>query len=154
MNTGVACNRTVVCIDASESIQDAANLMRVQHVGDLVITRWDDSARIPTGIITDRDLVLEVMAPGLDSDAVCVGDLFAGPDLVLAHVEDELEATIDKMRTHGVRRIPVVSTAGHLVGLITMDDILGIITEQLTDMVTLIERQTELEARRRSSRTA
>jgi len=151
MNTGEACTRTVICIDAGESILDAAKLMRAHHVGDLVITRWDDAERIPTGIITDRDLVLEVMALSLDSDVVCVGDLFAAPDLVLARVEDELEATIDKMRIHGVRRVPVVSGSGHLVGVITMDDILGLITEQLTDMVTLISRQTAMETRRRGS---
>ncbi len=149
MKTGEACNRHVIAIDGSASVGDAARRMREAHVGDLVIVREEGDHRIPTAIITDRDLVLEVLATDLDPDTVTVGDLFCATDLITASVDEELESTIDSMWLHGIRRVPVVDRNGHLVGLIAMDDILRVLSEQLSNIVRLIRRQAELEAKRR-----
>lgn len=149
MKTGDACNRNVVCIEGDASVSDAARRMREAHVGDLVIVKQENGHRIPTAIITDRDLVLEVLATDLDADTVSIGDLFSSTDLITASVDDELESTIDSMWLHGIRRIPVMDRHGHLVGLVAMDDMLQVITEQLSNLVRLTKRQAELEAKRR-----
>lgn len=149
MKIGEACNRDVVCIEADASVGTAARLMREYHVGDLVITRQRGSIRVPAGIITDRDLVLEVLATDLDIVSVTVGDLFASSELVTASVDEETETVIDRMLARGIRRIPVIGKEGQLAGIITMDDILELISEQLSGVVRLVTRQQDLEALRR-----
>lgn len=149
MKTGDVCNPTVIGIDTGASVHEAARLMREEHVGDLVITQQRANARVPIGIVTDRDLVLEVIATDLDTDAVTVGDLFSSAALVTASVDDGLETTISRMHENGVRRIPVTHTDGTLAGIITMDDVLRVIADQLGTAVDFLTRQSDLEARRR-----
>lgn len=149
MKTGTACNRSVACIDGEESVRDASRLMREHHVGDLVITRDERGRRVPVGLVTDRDLVLEVMALDIDPESVTVGDLFTGPRLITAAFDEELEETLHSMRSHGVRRVPVLQDDGTLAGIITMDDVLRLLAEQLLDVTRLVSRQTEIEAERR-----
>jgi len=149
MKTGEACTWDVVCIDAGASITQAARTMRERHVGDLVITRGHGQDLEPTGIVTDRDLVLEVLAEELDIDAVSIGDLFCSDTLAMARGDDEIEDTVDRMRDQGVRRMPVVDDAGRLMGIISLDDLLQQVSDQLAGLVDLIQRQPRLEARRR-----
>ncbi|TVS15453.1 MAG: CBS domain-containing protein [Gammaproteobacteria bacterium] len=151
MKTGTACNRTVFCVDGNESAREASRLMREHHVGDLVITREERGRRVPVGLVTDRDLVLEVLAQDIDPEMVTVGDLFTGPRLITAAVDEDLEDTVHSMRSHGVRRVPVVDKDGALVGIITMDDMLGLMAGQLLDVTRLISRQTEIEVERRQA---
>lgn len=151
MQTGEACNRVVVIIDGAESARDAATLMRTQHVGDLVITRTERGQKVPVGMVTDRDLVLEVMALDIDPESVTVGDLFSRPRLITASVDEPLEDTLQSMRSHGVRRVPVVERDGTLAGIIAMDDILGLLAEQLHDVTRLIARQQDMESKSRRS---
>lgn len=150
MKTGKACNRDVVGVDGEASAHEAARLMRERHVGDLVITQWRGEHRVPVGIVTDRDLVIEVIAAELDIDAVTIGDLFSFPSLVTASVEDELEDTLAAMSEHGIRRVPVVEADGRLAGIIAMDDILGVIADDLVRLAALSRRQPDIEARRRA----
>ncbi len=151
MKTGTACNRAVAYIDGDESALEAAKLMRQHHVGDLVITREDRGRHLPVGVVTDRDLVLEVLAQGIDPDSVTVGDLFTSPTLITATIDDELEDTLRSMRSNGVRRVPVVEDDGALVGIITMDDMLGVMAGQLLDITRLIARQPDIETERRQA---
>ena len=149
MGVGTACNREVVTIDAAGSVHEAARLMREHHIGDLILTQERGGQLIPVGIVTDRDLVLEVMAMDLDPDSVTVGDLFFAAELVTSSVDDELEATLARMREHAIRRMPVVERDGGLAGIITMDDMLQRIAEQLARTVDLVTRQPDVEANRR-----
>lgn len=151
MKTGAACNRAVAYIDGAKSALEAATLMRQHHVGDLVITREERGRYLPVGVVTDRDLVLEVMAQGIDPESVTVGDLFTGPRLITAKVDDEFEDTLRSMRSNGVRRVPVVEGDGALVGIITMDDMLGVMAGQLVDITRLIARQPDIETERRQT---
>lgn len=150
MKTGQACIRSVVCIEAEASIREAARLMREHHVGDLVILASGEDRQRPVGIITDRDLTVEVIAMDVDMDSVSAGDLFASPKLITAGVDDELEETLEMMRRHGIRRVPVVETDGRLAGILTLDDVVEILTEQLSLVVSVITRQPGVEARRRA----
>jgi signal-transduction protein with cAMP-binding, CBS, and nucleotidyltransferase domain len=149
MKTGQACNRNTVYIGADASAVDAARLMRKHHVGDLVITQPHADSRTPIGIITNRDLVLEVIATEIDRDAVTVADLFASDRLFTASVDDELEDTIEEMKRRGVRRMPVLERDGSLAGILTMDDVLALISDQLSAIVRLVSHQQNIESNRR-----
>jgi len=141
MKTGEFCNRSVVIVEKDDSALRAAQLMREFHVGDVVIVTSSAGKHMPLGIVTDRDLVLEVMALSVDPEMVSVADLFTAPRLVTAWVDDDLEDTLDAMRANGVRRMPVVERDGSLAGIVTVDDILDEVADQLTDIARLVSCQ-------------
>lgn len=141
MNVGEACTRSVVFIEEKESALEAARLMRRFHVGDVVIVRENAERRVPVGIVTDRDLALEVLALEIDPDSVEVGDLLTSNRLITARADEDLEAALERMRNHGVRRLPVVDAGGTLIGILSTDDALEFLAEELDDVVELVGRQ-------------
>lgn len=141
MNVGEACTRSVVYIGEKESALEAARLMRRFHVGDVVIVRENGDRRIPVGIVTDRDLALEVMAVEVDPNSVEVGDLVTSTRLVTVHADEDVDAALELMRDHGVRRLPVVDAEGTLIGILSTDDALEFVAEELDDVVELVGRQ-------------
>ena len=102
---------------------EAAQLMRHHHVGDLVVVGDPREKTAPLGIVTDRDIVVEVLGNGLNPATTTVGGLMGRP-VVIAHESEDTVQVIDRMRAHGVRRIPVVAHDGEVVGIITLDDLL------------------------------
>lgn len=110
--------RPLATADVHDSIERAAGIMRDQRVGCLVIT----TEGRPRGIVTDRDLVLRVLAEGVDASTP-VGELATlGP--LTVNVNDTLETASCRMRDHGVRRMPIVDDEGKAVGIVTADDLL------------------------------
>lgn len=148
MTVGEFCNREVVFIRRDESIPEAARLMRRHHVGDLVVVEEQQDRRVPVGIVTDRDLVLEVIAQEVDPNKLTVGDVMS-IELVTAREEDSLFDAIKLMRRRGVRRVPVVDRAGVLVGILSVDDLLELFAETLGDLATLLQREQQREKERR-----
>ena len=144
MKTGEACNRTVVVVGRDTPLDEAARLMREHHVGSLVVAE-DGNGRRPTGIVTDRDLVIEVLAAGLDYRTMTAGEIMAAR-LISAGEDDDCLDTLKLMRTHGVRRIPVLGRKGDLVGIVTADDLLEIVAEELGDIVSAVGRGQSREA--------
>jgi len=140
MTIGKVCNREVVFIHAQASIPVAARLMREYHVGDLVVIKEKTGKRVPIGIITDRDIVLEVIAEGVDMDDVNVGDIMSN-NLVTARESDGLLETIKVMRAKGIRRLPVVNDDNELVGILSVDDLIDLFSEQIVDLARLIARE-------------
>jgi CBS domain-containing protein len=138
----------VVCCGPTTSIQAAATLMRAKHTGDLVVVDDPDEARIPLGIITDRDIVVDVLAAGMNPATTTVGSIVHPPVVVAGESEDASEA-LQRMRTHGVRRLPVVGANGRLVGILTLDDVLGLVASDLNALVDLVRRQQDREHRSR-----
>lgn len=134
MTIGEVCNRGVVVADKSEGIGAAARIMRDHHVGTVVVVEGDEGAWKPVGIVTDRDLVLEVLALNLGQARLRIGDLTGSQLLTLGEDEDATEA-IKSMRDWGVRRAPVVDDEGFLVGIFAVDDMIDLISEQLSDIV-------------------
>ena len=137
MCVGEICNREVIIIDREGSIREAAGLMREYHVGNVVVVEQRDDERIPVGILTDRDIVLEFIALDVDIDSVTVGDAMSF-DLLIAREEDGVMETINRMRSKGVRRIPVVNNRGGLAGILAVDDLIELISEQLMDLSKLV----------------
>lgn len=146
MSVGEYCNREVVITEKHTEIQEAARLMRNYHVGDLVVVEpRGDGENVPVGIVTDRDLVVEVLAQALDSSSVTVADIMS-QNPITAQEQDNLWDTLNRMRAQGVRRLPVVNGAGGLVGILTADDVLALIAEGLADLVKLVQRELKQEA--------
>jgi len=151
MSVAEYCNREVVIASADETVLQATQLMRRQHVGDVIVVREDGGRNIPVGIVTDRDIVIEVVAAGVDPATLTLGELM-GTEIHTVTEDVELLAAIDLMRDKGVRRLPVVNREGGLEGLLTVDDVLELAAEQLSGLVRLIGREQARERRLRSRR--
>jgi CBS domain-containing protein len=124
----------------------AAKLMRYGHIGSLVVVeQMNGGKRIPIGIVTDRDIVVEVIATGLDPVVITVGDIME-PELVVGRESDSVLETLEIMRFKGVRRLPTVDREGQLVGIVTVDDLLEILAEQLNELATIVAREQSHEA--------
>lgn len=137
MLAGEYCNRDVVIVGRSDSIVKAARLMREHHVGDVLVVEPRNGERVPVGILTDRDIVVEVIAEETELDSLTIQDVMSFK-LVTSNESDDLMVTIKRMRVNGIRRIPIVNQAGGLVGILSIDDILDVITEQLMDLDQII----------------
>jgi CBS domain-containing protein len=123
--------------------------MRTHHVGDLVVVEDPrDEERVPLGVVTDRDLAIEVLGHGRDPAATTLGSLIRRP-VVLAHEEEDTSAVIERMRAHGVRRIPVVDARGSTTGIITLDDLIRIHVEQAAALVQIMAQGQDVERRTR-----
>jgi CBS domain-containing protein len=125
-----------VSLPADARCIEAAEAMREQNVGSIVVAEGGK----PLGVITDRDLVVRVMARNEDPGELTVGEVMSkDPGFVFrTRSIDEVVAT---MRQLGVRRIPVVDENGELDGLVSMDDLLVAISRQLEDLAAVIERE-------------
>ncbi|MEW5943761.1 MAG: CBS domain-containing protein [Pseudomonadota bacterium] len=148
MPIGDICNRQVVSAAKNMPVLDAARLMRQHHIGDLVVVEETDGRRMPLGMVTDRDIVIEIVANKLDCDGLVLGDIMS-QELVTARERDGIYETIQLMRLKGVRRIPIVNDQGALVGIVAMDDLLGLLAEEMSELVKVAPREQAREARTR-----
>ena len=109
-----------------------SQLMRHHHIGALVVVDAQEKSR-PVGIVTDRDLVLELMAEGLDPSVFTAGDIMS-VNLVNATLEmDEMDA-VELMKTHRLRRLVIVDDKGQLAGIVTMEDVLEQLARELANL--------------------
>lgn len=148
MTIGEFCNREVVIVLRNTSVHEVASLMRNNHVGDVVVVDETADGNRPVGIVTDRDLVVEVLAEGVKPDAVTAGDVMS-PELLTASEGDGLWQTMDRMRHRGVRRVPVVDSMGLLAGIMTADDMLELLGEEISMLVRVSTREQEREQQQR-----
>lgn len=149
MAIGEVCVRQVVYASPDTRVVEAARLMREHHVGNLLVAEESLGRRVPVGIVTDRDIVLEVLAADLDPHRLTVGDIMS-TELVTVPETEGIFQTIQLMRAKGVRRVPVVDANGGLVGIAAVDDLLELLAEELTELAKLMvrERRREVEMRR------
>jgi CBS domain-containing protein len=141
MAIGELCNREVIVARPETSVAEAARLMREYHVGSLVIVHpVEGGGSVPVGIATDRDLVVEVLAQGVDPHEVALKDIVTRELLTVGENEDVWDV-LSTMRRHGVRRIPVVAQDRTLVGIFSADDALELVAEVVGDLLGLIKRE-------------
>ena len=141
MRAGEVCIREVVTAERGEAVVDAARRMAEHGVGDLIVVARDGKLVRPIGIVTDRDLVLHVLArPDKNPSKVTVGDVMQ-PQLVTAVETDELDDVLVKLRRHAIRRIPIVDAQGGLQGVVSLDDVIEWIYEQMRAVTALVEQQ-------------
>jgi CBS domain-containing protein len=149
MSIDAYCNRDVICSTRNTTVLEAASLMRRHHVGDIIIVDEDGDRRWAIGIVTDRDIVVEVVATGLDPRLVKLSDLMLEP-LTIVEQHADVAQTIRTMAQKGVRRMPVVDAQGALLGIVTLDDLLAHLARPLADLSELAgqTRQREMQKRK------
>lgn len=148
MPVGEICNREVVVAERTTTIVEAARLMRRYHVGDLVVVDEDQGRRVPVGMVTDRDLVVEVIAREQPFASCTVSAIMSATVVCVPETAGVIE-TIQLMRSHGVRRVPVVDAGGALVGILAADDLLDLLAEELSALARIAPRGQEREVRAR-----
>lgn len=149
MNAGSFCTRDVATCDPDTTILDTARLMRERHVGDLVVIDRTNGGARPMGVLTDRDLVLAVIAAEADPGALFAADVMSEP-LVTAHEGDDLWQLARRMRLNGVRRMPVIDAQGNLVGLVALDDLLTAFSWCFAELAHITGRQHHFEEKNRA----
>lgn len=141
MKTGELCIREVVIATPEEDVGDAARRMITLHVGSLVVTEEVDGGRRPVGMVTDRDLVAAMVANEVGhARSLTVSDVMS-KELVTATDDEDVFDSLQRMRAHGVRRLPVVDPRGLLVGILTFDDLVEWLGEQLSELTRLVQSE-------------
>lgn len=149
MGIGEMCNRVVIFTTGDDTVQRAAELMHQYHVGTLVVVEHRDEAVYPVGIVTDRDIVMQVVARDIDPRERLVSDIMS-PDLVVVNEDDELFDVVELMRQEDIRRIPVVNGEGALIGILALDDVLLALSGALNAVAGVVSQQRSQEARARA----
>ncbi len=146
------CEREVIQVGPETTVFEIADAMDEHSVGCVVVT---DEAQRPLGIVTDRDLVRRVVAPGRDPEKTRARDVMSG-DVATASAEERLPSVIEIMRARGIRRLPLIED-GRLVAIVALDDI---VAELVSDLWNVSEgaridlRDSQRTARRRRQREA
>lgn len=142
MRAGELCVRDVVTARLDEYIVDVARRMAALDVGDVIVVeeRTGQLPR-PLAIVTDRDLVVDVLAhPERGAATTKLADIVKR-GLVTAEEGDDVQSVLDKMRTQVIRRVPIVDHGGGLVGVISIDDVIGLLRDDITTAAQLLEHQ-------------
>jgi CBS domain-containing protein len=150
MTVGELCNREVIVTPPDTTVAEATRLMRRFHVGSLVVVEEMPNGRVPVGLITDRDIVVEVIAQQIDTESVTVVDIMTRA-LETVHEKSDFWDVLTRMRASAVRRMPVVDDLGRLVGILTMDDALELLGNGILDLARLVQREIRHEAVTRST---
>lgn len=134
MNVSALCQRPVVTIDTRAAIRVAARRMRDEHVGALVVVdqRLEAAAAV-VGVVTDRDLVVQALARDDNLDGFTLGSIASTKVLAIPDTADVAD-TLATMREEGVRRLLVVNSERRLVGIVTIDDLIGALAVEMTHL--------------------
>jgi CBS domain-containing protein len=146
---GTVCRRRIVSVNAESTLIEAAALMREHHVGSLAIVTESREGKSVTGIVTDRDLVIDVLARGLDASKVLISDL-ASRSVVGVSEEDDLGDALAVMQANGVRRLLVTNREEHVVGIVSLDDLMDACASQLDGLAKVIRSGIEREVAERT----
>ncbi len=141
MPIGDICIRDVVVAGPDTTVREAAKLMAKHHVGNLILVREEARGRVvPTGIVTDRDIVRNVVAEGLDAGVFTLADLGVR-ELVSVQSDEGVFECMQHMRLNGIRRMPVLDREGGLVGIISLDDLIQLLAEEMGELARVISRE-------------
>lgn len=127
MSVGSICSRIVHVADPGERVIEVALRMRAANVGTVVVL---DAARRPVGMLTDRDLVVRVIAEGREPEATTIESVMTREPAV-AGVDLPVEQALLRMRQRGVRRLPVVDARGELIGIVSVDDVVELLAGEI-----------------------
>lgn len=150
MNVENLCKRQVVSIDASATLRDAAALMRAEHVGALLVTVADGNRPRAVGMVTDRDLAVEILARDVDTHELRIGQL-ASRGLVSVPAEASVSQAIEAMEAAGVRRLIVTAEGGEITGLLSADDLLEAVAGELAGLSRALRKGIARESQDRQS---
>lgn len=143
------CSRVVVAAEPTTDLREAAHLMRDSHVGALVVIERTGGSSRPVGIVTDRDIVVSVVAAaGVRPEALTVRDVMCA-ELATVNENAGVFEAVEGMRDRGARRMPVVSDDGRLVGMLSLDDLLRVISAELAGLTEAVRASTVREVHER-----
>ncbi|RKG54409.1 CBS domain-containing protein [Corallococcus sp. AB011P] len=128
------CRKPVAIIQSTQSVAEAAETLRDQHVGALVVVQEDLR---PVGMLTDRDIVTRVLAARKDAAATSVADVMS-PKPFVARLTDSIDMTLFALRQHGVRRLPIVDEQGRVAGLVSLDDLWVLLSAELDQTAAVV----------------
>jgi CBS domain-containing protein len=137
-------SRNLVTVSRSCNLEDAARLMRQYHVGALIVIDDEAETRRAIGIVTDRDLVLQAMANGVDPRLAVIGEVMTDGLVTVSRNADLYEA-IQAMRTNGVRRLAVSDGDGRLVGVVSLDDVIAAMGAELGSLASVLDTELKFE---------
>ncbi len=140
MNIGELCSRDLVEAPSDMPLLKVAQLMRDEHVGIVVVTKAPADEAVAAGVITDRDIAFAVLDRAGEVAGQCAGDVMRRDPLVLCE-DDSVETAIQRLMERGVRRAPVVTVSGRLIGIISTDDLFAHVARELAGLARLLERQ-------------
>jgi CBS domain-containing protein len=141
MNIGELCTREVYIVNPGEPLSQAVHEMRKRNIGCVVVVERRGDRVVPVGVVTDRDIVRALPDYPEGIARARVADVMTREPLTLAEDSSIVEG-MGRLRLRGVRRAPVTAANGDLVGIVSLDDCLGIVAEQLDSLVSVVERQT------------
>jgi CBS domain-containing protein len=145
MTVGSICKRSVVAVPKGETIVDVAKRMRMLHVGTVIVIEDRKGKHFPVGILTDRDIVLTIVASEPHHlPSILVRDVI-NDNLLSAHEDTSLADAVKMMQERGVRRLPIVDYEGALVGIVTADDVIRFLAEQLNQVVQMMNHEEQVE---------
>lgn len=146
MNVGRACKHQVITVTPPTDLVAAAELMREKHVGFLVVTEPDSAGMYgrPVGVVTDRDIVVSVIAKGEDPKQLTVADIMNRGPAVVDEAES-LDQALQTMRRMGVRRLPVVGSRGTLTGVLSLDDVIDVLAREVGEASGAVQNEQRIE---------
>ncbi len=144
MNVGTLCRRGAVSVSMSAPLSTVAALMMDEHVGAIIVTRGGDASSGVAGIITDRDIMRAQLERTADLTRLSAGETMTRDPLILDE-RDSVGGAVAHLRARGVRRAPVVSAEGKLIGLVSVDDLLAYFATTLIDVAGVVAQQVERE---------
>jgi CBS domain-containing protein len=140
-----------VTITADATVVSAAGRMRRYHVGDVIVTEPEGSRGRPIGILTDRDVTIGIVSTAPDAiESLTVGDVLSRDELVTIHEDDSIHDAIELLHAHGIRRLPIVDGNDQLLGIVTLDDLIAHLSQQLEKLASVVSRQRARESRERT----
>ena len=140
--------RPAVTARLDEAIGTCARRMHDERVGCLVVVEDSDGVELPVGVLTDRDIAIEVVAFGLDPSTMTAGDVMTDQPAVVDEDDDVLDA-LQRMRERGVRRLPVVRPDGALTGVVALDNLMEALGQEFDGVVSVMRAQRTRELRAR-----
>ena len=140
MNVGQACSRPAITASASSNLMDVATLMRDRNVGAVIITRSPMDRAAAVGVITDRDIVQAQLDHTADLSAIPAEQVMTRDPLEIP-AESDIDDAIQRMRARGVRRAAVVAADGSLMGMVSIDDLIACVAEELVGLASVLARQ-------------
>lgn len=132
MNIASICQREIVTVAADASLREAAASMREHHIGALVVTDAAAPARV-VGVITDRDLAIDVLALELNANGICVGQLVHGSAISVSG-EASLQQAAAAMEDGGVRRLLVTGEDARVIGIVSIDDLVDAVAAEVSGL--------------------
>ena len=148
MNLSQLCQRDILTVSAEASVRKGAEMMRTHHVGALALTDPEDPTRV-VGVVTDRDLVIHLLAQDRTPQEQNIG-AFSTVHLIRVPGTATVHEAVKAMNQYGVRRVFITAPNGRLMGLLSIDDLLATLADELSGLSQALRMGIDLESSRTS----